>query len=339
MKNKKNIIIVAIVLLAVIVGVVVNTSDKSDSRDNRDVSSKVFVTVPKAVGYNWFNRMEEGVKNFSKDTSIRAYQQGPSQFDAALQIQVLEDLIAQEIHVLSVVPFQQETLIPVLRKAKENGILIITHEAPYFEEALYDVEPFNNEDYGIHLMEELAKLMGEKGEYALYVGSLNSTTHKAWVDAALAYQKANYPNMTWIGDYVETLDDSKIAYDKTKEVLKKYPNIKGFQGSGALDIVGIGQALEEARISDSTFVVGTSIVSYSGELLKTGAIDLISGWDPADSGYAMNLVAKHILEGNKITNGMDLGLEGYNNIVLDGNTIYGQAWIDITKENMSEYDF
>ncbi len=301
---------------------------------------KIFITVPKAVGYNWFNRMEEGVKRFNKDNpSIKAYQQGPSKFDAALQVQVIEDLIAQKVDVLAVTPFQPDTLAPVLKKAVDAGIIVITHEAPGLKVAKYDVEPFNNAAYGERLMESLAQRMGGKGEYSLFVGSLNSATHRAWVEAALAYQKVKYPNMKWIGDYAESNDDSKIAYEKTKELLKKYPNLKGFQGSSALDVVGIGQAIEEANLSDSTYVVGTSIVSYAGDLLKTGAVDLISGWDPGESGYVMNEIAKLVLEGKEITNGMNLNVPGYENILLDGNTIYGQAWINITKDNMEEYNF
>ena len=145
--------------------------------------------------------------------------------------------------------------------------------------------------------------------------------------------------MKWIGDYAESGDDVKIAYEKTKELLKKYPNLKGFQGSSALDVVGIGQALQEAKLSDKTFVVGTSIVSYAGDLMKTGAIDLISGWDPADSGYAMNVIANYIFENKEITSGMDLGIKGYESIVIDGNTIYGKAWIDVTIDNMQDYNF
>ena len=36
---------------------------------------------------------------------------------------------------------------------------------------------------------------------------------------------------------------------------------------------------------------------------------------------------------------MDLGVEGYNAIKLDGKVLYGQAWVDVTTDNMSEYDF
>ena len=34
------------------------------------------------------------------------------------------------------------------------------------------------------------------------------------------------------------------------EILKAYPNIKGFQGSASTDVAGIGQAIEEAGLQD-----------------------------------------------------------------------------------------
>ncbi len=53
----------------------------------------------------------------------------------------------------------------------------------------------------------------------------------------------------------------------------------------------------------------------------------------------MNTVSKMVIEGKKIKDGMDLGVEGYNNIKLDGKVIYGSAWLKVTKENMSDYNF
>jgi len=50
-------------------------------------------------------------------------------------------------------------------------------------------------------------------------------------------------------------------------------------------------------------------------------------------------VALALLEGKEITDGMDLGVPGYEKIMLKGKVIYGQAWVDVTKENMDKYSF
>ena len=54
----------------------------------------VYTTVVKLIGVNWFNRMEEGVKKFGGDNAINASLVGPEKADAALQIPIIEDLIA-----------------------------------------------------------------------------------------------------------------------------------------------------------------------------------------------------------------------------------------------------
>ena len=105
-------------------------------------------------------------------------------------------------------------------------------------------------------------------------------------------------------------------------------------------MAGIGLAIEEAGLQDNTAVVGTSLPSIAKKYLQSGAVKMISFWDPADAGYVYNKVAVLVLNGKKVTDGMDLGVKGYNNVKLvNGNKIYGQAWTDVTKDNLTEYDF
>jgi simple sugar transport system substrate-binding protein len=296
-------------------------------------------TIVKISGINWFNRMEEGVKKFAGDKAVTAYQKGPEKADGALQVQIIEDLIAQKVDSLCVIPMSPETLEPVLKKAMDNKIVVVTHEASNQTNMDYDIEAFDNTAYGAHLMDHLAKMMGEEGEYAVFVGSLTSKSHNEWVDGAIARQKEKYPKMTLVGDKNESYDDSAQAYEKTKELLKAYPNLKGVQGSASTDVAGIGQAVEEAGLQDKIAVVGTSLPSIAGDLMDTGAVDLISFWDPFDAGIACNEIALRLLKGEEVKDGTNLGITGYESIKLDGKVFYGQAWVDVTKENADKYPF
>ncbi|WP_136646488.1 autoinducer 2 ABC transporter substrate-binding protein [Tabrizicola sp. YIM 78059] len=301
--------------------------------------AKKIATVVKIAGIQWFNRMEEGVKQFAADTGNDAFQVGPAQADPQQQAALIEDMIAQGVNALAVVPMSPEALEPVLKRAMDAGITVITHEAASQQNTNYDLEAFVNEDFGANLMEQLAKCMGGEGEYAVFVGSLTSQTHNQWVDGAIAYQKANYPNMTLVGDKNETFDDQQKAYEKAQEVLRAYPNIKGMQGSASTDVAGIGLAIEERGLADKTCVFGTSLPSIAGQYLETGAVDGIGFWDPSVAGYAMNKLAVMVMNGESVTDGMDLGLPGYEKVKLDGKVIYGQAWVNVNKDNMADYPF
>jgi simple sugar transport system substrate-binding protein len=296
-------------------------------------------TVVKIAGIQWFNRMEEGVNQFAADTGANAFQVGPAQADPQQQVALIEDMIAQGVDALAVVPMSPEALEPVLGRAMEAGITVITHEAAAQQNTMYDIEAFVNEDFGANLMEQMAQCMGGTGEYAVFVGSLTSQTHNQWVDGAIAYQEANYPDMTLVGDKNETFDDAQNAYERAQEVLRAFPNVKGMQGSASTDVAGIGLAIEERGMEDDTCVFGTSLPSIAGQYIETGAVDGIGFWDPSVAGYAMNTLAQMVMDGEEITDGMDLGLPGYENITLDGKVIYGQAWVNVNADNMADYPF
>lgn len=303
----------------------------------------VFATVVKSIAFNWFKRMEVGVLDFGKDYGVKAFMEGPSVADSAQQVALIEDLIAVGVDAIINVPYGVEEHEPIQKKAMDAGIIVVTHEASFVKNAHYDVEAFSNADYGEEIMRELATCMGEEGKYIQFVGSLTNASHNEWTDAALAYQRAHYPKMVFVGKY-ESKEDMDVAYNIMKDLLKSHPDIKGVQGSAAGDVVGAGRAIEELGLSNQIAVVGTSIPSYAGELLKTGAVDLAMCWDPATAGYAANVVAYKVLKGEKITDGMSLNVPGYEAIKLIANkngtlVIYGKGWIKIDASNMDKYPF
>ena len=296
-------------------------------------------TVVKIAGIQWFNRMEEGVQQYAADTGHNAFQVGPAQADPQQQAALIEDMIAQGVDAIAVVPMSPEALEPVLGRAQEAGIVVVSHEAASQQNVSYDIEAFKNEDFGATLMENLAQCMGGEGKYAVFVGSLTSQTHNQWVDGAIAHQEANYPDMELVGDRNETFDDQQQAYAAAQEVLRANPDIKGMQGSASTDVAGIGLAVEERGIEEQTCVVGTSLPSIAGQYIETGAVDGIGFWDPMLAGMVMNQIAVMVLNGEEVTDGMDLGQQGYEAVSLDGKVIYGQAWVEVNKDNLADYPF
>ena len=302
--------------------------------------SYTIATVVKLVGVAWFDRMEIGVNQFAADHPEHdVFQTGPATGDPAEQVRVIEDLIAQGVDALCVVPSSTESLEAVLGKAMEQGIKVVAHEAANIQNADCDVEAFVNTEYGDHFMQAIGEKMGGEGQYTTFVGALTATSHNEWVDGSVARQEADYPNMELISNKNETTENEENAYNKTKELLTAYPELVGFQGSAMTDVPGVGRAIQEAGKQDSTVVIGTSLVSVAGKYLEDGSIDMISFWDPAMAGYAMNELALILLEGGAIEDGMSLEAEGYQNLKLDGKVLYGSAWVDVTVDNMGDYDF
>lgn len=302
-------------------------------------------TVVKVDGIAWFDRMREGVKQFAADTGHDTWMVGPSQADAAAQVQLVENLIAQGVDAIAIVPFSVEAVEPVLKKARDRGIVVIAHEASNIQNADYVLEAFDNFAYGAKLMEVLGKAMGGEGKYVCTVGSLTSKSQNEWIDGAIAYQKEHFPKMQMATNRLETYDDANTDYNKLKEVLTTYPDLKGIIGGPMPTSAGAGRLVAERGLKNKLFFSGTGLVSVAGQYLAQGDIQYIQFWDPAVAGYAMNMLAVMALDGKKdqIKAGLNLGLPGYTNLTTPqgakANLLYGQGWVGVTKENMGSYDF
>ena len=144
------------------------------------------VVVPKDATNPWFVRMDTGVKEYAaahpEDT---IYQKGTPEIDATLQYQLVEDLIAQEVDAICVVPVDIESIEPALKDARDAGIVVIAHEGAALKNVDYDIEAFNNELYGAFIMDNLAAAMGEEGLYTTMVADLTNGSHNEWADGGV----------------------------------------------------------------------------------------------------------------------------------------------------------
>jgi len=318
------------------------------SKVSADIKAKagkkrVIATVVKVDGIAWFDRMRVGVEQFGKDQGHDTWMIGPSQADAAAQVQLVESLIAQGVDAICIVPFSVEAVEPVLQKARNQGIVVISHEASNLQNMDYDIEAFDNHAYGAKLMEVLGRQMGGEGKYVATVGSLTSQSQNEWIDGAVAYQKEHFPKMQEVTRRIETYDDATTDYNKLKEVLTAYPDLKGILGAPMPTSAGAGRLIAERNLKGKLFFSGTGLVSVAGQYLKNGDIEYIQFWDPAVAGYAMNILAVMALAKKPIGAGLDLGLAGYSKLEVPDpktpNVLVGQGWVGVTKDNMAQYNF
>lgn len=300
--------------------------------------------VPKDATNPWFVRMETGVKQYAADTGMEVFQKGPAETDATMQAQVIQDLIAQGVDAIGVVPVDPGALETVLKEAQDAGIVVVSHEGASLQNTLYDIEAFNNADYGAFIMDNLAEAMGEEGTYTTMVGHVTNASHNEWADGAVARQQEAYPNMVLLEaePRVESQDDGEVAYQTAKEVLKKYPEVTGIVGTSSFDAPGVARAIEELGLQGKVFTSGTGMPEANRAILESGAVSSLTLWDPADAGYAMASLATMILNGEEIVNGIDLGVPGYEDMQFaegSDKVLEGTGWIVITADNVGDFGF
>ena len=337
MNWKKSIILLLIILMSI------SPLFAGGQKDESSAGYEI-VVVPKDSSNPWFVRMKVGVDEYAAKTGVNVYQKGTAEIDATLQAQLIQDLLAQQVDALCVVPVDLESIEPVLAQAREAGIVVITHEGAALENIDYDIEAFSNAGYGAFIMDNLAEAMGEEGLYTTMVASLTNGSHNEWADAGVARQKAAYPNMQLLDarSRVESSDNGDVAYNTAKELFKKYPDLKGVMGTSSYDAPGVARAIEELGLIDKAFTSGTGMPLDNVALLESGVVKSLTLWDPALAGKAMIALARKVLAGDEISGTVDLDVDGYTALEFKKNSttvLEGEGWIEINADNVLGFGF
>ncbi|MDA3921889.1 MAG: autoinducer 2 ABC transporter substrate-binding protein [Salinisphaera sp.] len=304
-----------------------------------------FVNVIKVTANAWFQNMNRGVVAFSKATGVKSTQTGPSQATAEGQVSIIQNLIPQQPTAIGIDPNSQQALEGVLGKAQKAGIFVFSQEAPQMTNTNFDLEAFGNAKYGQEMMDSLGSCMGGKGQYVTFVGHLTAASHMAWAQAELDEAKAKFPEISRATNPVVANENSEVAYQKTKELLTRYPNLKGFIGSASTDIPGIARAVTELGLNKKVCIVGTSVPSLTRRYVNAGTIQDVFLWDSSLTAHAAMNGALMMLQGKTVEAGTNLHVPGYTDIKKctgkgdSPHCFQGDAILKLTKKNIGNYHF
>lgn len=307
-------------------------------KQQEGAAGQSFVGIPKNNNA-WFASYEKKLLQFGKDYNVSVSFQAPSSSDEAVQVRVIQDAISQGANAVLVVPNDANSLVPVFQRAGQQKVVVITHESPDQPNADFDIEMIDNNTYGDKFVEELVKVVGSEGEYAIFVGSLTVPAHNIWADGSINYAKAKYPNLKLVADRFPVAEDRNLSRQKTLELLQTYPDLKGIICYGSEGAPGAGQAIRERSLQGKIAVVGTTTPNAIKEFIKDKSVSAGIIWDSGDASYAMAYVAKLILDGKRgdIKAGFEIPTIGVPKI--EGINLIFDKPLVLTSSNVDNYDF
>ena len=294
----------------------------------------VIGVVVKIGGIPWFNAMEAGIKKKGAELGLKTFMVGPTSADPALQVRAIEDLIAQKVDVIGVVPNDAEVLEPVLERARAAGIKVITHESPKQKNADYDFELASSQGFGEAYGKKLVDALGGKGEYAVFVGSLTVPLHNAWADAANAYIKANAPGMTLVGDRYGVAENVDQSRSTALDLMRAHPDLKGFLAFGSQGPIGAARAVAEKHMDGKILVMGPFSPGQGKKLVHDGVLTGGFMWNPALAGEVFVSLGAMVAAGKPITDGMNI--PGLGVVHPEGHNLIVNELVDLNKDTVDD---
>lgn len=304
-----------------------STDTPADTEEPTDAAAdgKKFkiAVMPKLVGIPYFTQTGEGAMQAGEAFGVEVIYTGPTKADAAEQVKMIEDLINQGVDAICVAPNDPNAVVPVLQKAKEAGILVLDWDTPVDINVVdASIHQIDDKELGEHLFDALVESMGtDSGDYAIITGGLSAANLNTWIDYGTAYAAEKYPNLNLVTDKIPTDEKQQEAYSKTLDLVKTYPDLKGIIGVSTPAPLGAAQAIREKGLQDQIAVVGTCVKEDCQEFLTDGALDVGCLWNTQRLGFLTVGVAKAMLEGKTLENGMEI--EGFGALQLkeDGKTV------------------
>ena len=331
--NSKKLVVSALLVLC-IAGVLFAGGAKQD----QGKGGYSMYAIPKQK-IPWFEPYSNGIQRAAKDFGFNGYYLPPSTADEAEQVRFTRDAITQGANALLVVPNDANSLVPVFSDARKKGIVVLTHESPDQPEADYNVEMINNDVYGEHFVEQLVKQIGPSGQYAIYVGSLTVPAHNIWADSAEKYAASKYPGLKLVASRFPVAEDREKSRQTALDIIKTYPNLKGFIMFGRQGAPGAAQALRELGLTEKISIIGGGTPDEARPFVKDGSWDVVILWDSGDASYAMSYIAKLVLDGKKADIKSGFTIPGLGSPQIKGINILFDNPLILTKDNIDNYHF
>jgi rhamnose transport system substrate-binding protein len=243
------------------------------------------------------------------------------------------------VDAICIAPNDPEAIAPVLKRAKSQGIVVVTYDADA-NPATSGRDAFCNQtptDVLAHTMVDIvAEKMGGKGKGVIVSTTPSAPNQNAWLSFMLPRLKEKYPEITLL----ETLypaEDISRARQMTADVLGAHPDLKGVWGLSSVALPGAAEAVKQAHRSGEVAVTGVTLPKEIRDYVLDSTVEKFCLWNPEDLGYLAVQVAHRIKTGQLPDGTADFGrVKGVR--VQAGEVILGDPII-FTKENIDQYDF
>jgi rhamnose transport system substrate-binding protein/rhamnose transport system permease protein len=298
----------------------------------------VIAMMPKAKGDPYFVSCKQGADEAAKELGVELLWDGPTDLDPAKQNEVVEAWITRGVDVIAVSVENKVGISTVLRKAKEKGIKVITWDADAEKDARdFFIDQATPQGIGYTLTDEAARILNNKGEFAIITASLSAANQNEWIKYIKERMAQKYPDLKL--DAIQPSEgDRDRAFSETQTVLKVYPNVKLIMAIAAPAVPGAAEAVQQSGRKDVK-VTGLSLPNMNKPYVHAGVVESVVLWNTVDLGYLTVYAANMLATGQLKQGDKELAAGRLVKIeVVDDEVRLGAPFI-FNKSNIDRFNF
>ena len=299
--------------------------------------------IPKKKGLPYFTSCASGAEEAARELgNVDLIYDGPTDGSPEKQASMIEQYALKGVNVIAVSPNDPEVVAPAMRKAREKGIHVITWDADAVTDARsYFVNQSTAQAIAYGMVDTMVQDLGGpevKAQVAIVTAYLTAANQNIWIEHMKARMADTYPNLDLVA-IKPSDEDQKLAFKVTQDLMKAYPDIKGFFGISSVSFPGAAEAVKQAGRSGEVMVTGLATPNSMKAYVQDGTVKSVVLWNTAELGYLTVQVGAALANGtlNPGDEQFVAGKLGEKEVAGD-QVLLGDILV-FNQENIDQYDF
>lgn len=306
-------------------------------QSEQDDDTVTFAIVVKSLGNGFFEAVRDGAVEAAEEIGgVEIIYQGPSQPTAEGQIEIIDSLIAQRVDGIAVSANDPDALIPILQKAMNAGITVISFDSGVSEPGRQvHLAPSESELIGRQQVRLIAELIDYEGQIAILSATSQATNQNAWIEwMNVALEGDDYADMELVATvYGDDISDK--SYREAVGLMTTYPNLRGIIAPTTVGVAAAANAIQDEGKVDQVELTGLGLPSEMQQYVEDGVCKQMALWNPVDLGYTSTYILNGLLADESATS-IDAARMGTIEIPADGNAVMGEPFV-FTAENIATF--
>ncbi len=302
--------------------------------------SKLMVALlPKSKGNAYFISCKAGSERAARDLGVDLLFDGPVDSNAAKQNEIVENWITLGVDVIAVAAENREGISTALRKARSQGIQVVTFDADAMPDARsFFVNQATPQGIGEALMDEAARLCGGEGEFAIICATLTAGNQREWQREIERRRQERHPGMKLVA--VRPCDDLKDrAQSEATALMSAHPKLRLIMAICSPAVPGAAEAVKQAGKRGEVRVIGLGLPNENRRYVKEGVTDAVILWKTEDLGYLTVQAAVALARGELKSGASSFKAGALGEFRIEGdNILLGKPFL-FTRENIDQFDF
>ncbi len=206
--------------------------------------------------------LSQGGEQKAQELGVTFEYVAPQQADPALQVKIIEDLIAKKVHAISISPNEPKSVEPVIAEGMKQGILMMTFDSdsPNSQRVMYIGT--DNKAAGKTMGETMAKLLNGQGKVGIITGGLGALNLNQRIEG---FKEGVGPNIQVV-DVQATDDDLQKGLSVSEAMLRAHPDLNGIACVSATGGPTLAQVLKSPEFQDR---IGKLVIVAFDDLEET----------------------------------------------------------------------